>query len=452
MIAFVRPQLKYALMQRAFSLLILATGFMAGISCAQDSVKAGLEKDFPGLFTLYKEMHSHPELSSKEEKTSQRVAEELERAGFAVTTRVGGYGVVGVMKNGKGPTILVRADLDGLPVKEQTGLPYASTVVAKDDKGNDVPVMHACGHDLHIAAFIGTAKMLARLRESWSGTLVFIGQPAEEKTTGATAMLRDGLFRRFPKPDYCLALHDNAELPAGSVGYVEGFALANVDSADITVHGVGGHGAYPHKSKDPIVLASQIILALQTIVSREVQPGDPAVVTVGSIHGGTKHNIIPDEVKLQLTLRSYSEAVRQQTIAAVKRIVRGQASSAGIPENRMPDVTFGDDPTPATYNDPDLTRRLAEVWRRRLGPDNVITSKPVMGAEDFGQFGRTPEKIPICIFWVGAVKRERFDESQRTSQTLPSLHSPFFAPDPEPAIKTAVTAMVAAVLELAKHE
>ena len=277
-----------------------------------------------------------------------------------------------------------------------------------------------------------------------------IGQPAEEKGSGARKMLADGLFTRFPKPDYCLALHVKAELPAGSLGYTEGYALGNVDSMDITIRGVGGHGAWPHKTKDPIVLAAQIVLALQTIVSREIAPGDPAVVTVGSIHGGTKHNIIPDEVQLQLTLRSYTDEVRAQTIAAIKRMTRGLAEAAGVPEDRLPIVALQEQEfTPATYNDPALTRRLAGAFKNWFGKTTVQQVKPVMGGEDFSEYGRTPDKIPICIFWLGAVKPELVQESEKTGKPLPSLHSSQFAPLPEPTIKTGVIAMTAAVLELA---
>jgi hippurate hydrolase len=289
---------------------------------------------------------------------------------------------------------------------------------------------------------------LTKLKDHWKGTLIMIGQPAEEKGAGARAMLKDGLFTRFPKPDYCLALHVKADLPAGSIGSVEGYAFGNVDSVDITIRGVGGHGAWPHQTRDPIVLAAETVLALQTIVSREIPPGEPAVVTVGSIHGGTKHNIIPDEVKLQLTLRSYTDEVRQQTLAAIQRITRGLAAAAGIPEDRLPIVTVKDEFTPATYNDPALTRRVAVALKDWLGDGNVIPAKPVMGGEDFSEYGRTNDKIPICMFWLGAITAESVRESLRAGKSLPSLHSSQFAPDPEPTIKTGVTAMTAAVLEL----
>ena len=308
--------------------------------------------------------------------------------------------------------------------------------------------MHACGHDMNMTCVLGAARVLAHLKDHWRGTLVVIGQPAEERGGGARAMLADGLFTRFPRPDFCLALHDDAELPAGTVGYRVGYALANVDSVDITIHGVGGHGAYPHKTKDPVVLAAQIIVGLQTIVSREVEPGEPAVVTVGSIHGGTKHNIIPDEVRLQLTVRSYTDEMRQQTLESIKRIVRGQALAAGVAEDRLPEVKVQDDFTPATYNDPALSEKLAGAFKSWFGDAHVIKQKPTMGGEDFSEYGRTEHKIPICMFQVGGVKPEAIKDSEQTGKPLPSLHSPLWAPLPEPTIKTGAAAMTAAVLEL----
>jgi hippurate hydrolase len=416
----------------------------------REQLQARANQDYPRLFELYKHLHTHPELSLHEEKTGQRVADELKEAGFDVTSRVGGHGVVGVFRNGRGPTILVRTDLDALPVKEQTGLPYASNVRTTDDNGAEVDVMHACGHDIHMTVWVGAARALVSLKDRWQGTLVMLGQPAEERDSGARKMLADGLYSRFPKPDYCLALHVKADLAAGSLGYIDGYAMANVDSVDLTIRGVGGHGAWPHKTKDPIVLAAETVLALQTIVSREIAPGEPAVVTVGSIHGGTKHNIIPDEVKLQLTLRSYTDDVRAQTIAAIKRITRGLAEAAGLPEDRMPIVALKDKEfTPAMYNDPPLTLRVAGVLKNWFGEKPVQQVKPVMGGEDFSEYGRTQDKIPICLFWLGAAKPELVQESEKTGKTLPSLHSSQFAPLPEPTIKTGVVAMTAAVLELA---
>ncbi len=426
-----------------------STGLDPGLIQALDQQ---VQQDLSYLKSLYVHLHTHPELSFHEVETSKKIAAELRKLGFDVTEHVGGYGVVGVFKNGAGPTVMVRTDLDALPVEEQTGLPYASKVKTKDDQGNEVSVMHACGHDMHMTVFTGTARALIKLKDHWKGTLVMIGQPAEEKGGGARAMIADGLFERFPRPDYALALHVNSSMAAGTVGYREGYALANVDAVDIVIRGAGGHGAYPHTTKDPVVLAAETVMALQTIVSREIAPIEPAVVTVGSIHGGTKHNIIPDEVRLQLTLRSYSDKVREQTIAAIRRITRGLAIAAGVPEDRMPIVTVGDEYTPATYNDPDLTLRVAKVFKSVLGEQNVIHTEPVMGGEDFGRYGRVEPKIPICIFWLGAVAPEKVEEARKTGKSLPSLHSSLFAPVPEPTIRTGVKAMTSAVLDLLSAE
>ena len=432
------------------ALTLLATPLTATPDPAlRDAVAQKIAADYPSLETVYRDLHTHPELSLMEERTSGVLAHELRATGFEVTEKFGGYGIVAVLKNGPGPTVYIRSDLDALPVLEETGLPYASTVRVKDLTGREVPVMQACGHDIHMTCLVGTGRALAALLDRWSGTLVLIGQPAEEIGTGARAMLTAGLYRKYPKPDFVLALHDSATLPAGTVGVLEGYVMANVDSVDITVRGVGGHGAYPHATKDPIVLASRIVVALQTIVSRETRPVDPAVVTVGSIHGGTKHNIIPDEVKLQLTLRSYSPTVRAHTIEAIRRICRGEAIAAGMPDDRMPMVTVAEDEsTPATYNDPTLTRRVRDALVAWLGADAVKTIDPEMGGEDFSQFGLTTEKVPICLFRVGAVAPEKVSESQRTGVPVPSLHSSKFAPLPEPTIKTGITAMTAAAIDL----
>ncbi len=434
----------------AFALcLALGSTVHAADPALKELVAQKLAANYTSLETLYKDLHTHPELSLMEERTAGVVSRELRAAGFVVTEKVGGFGVVGVLQNGPGPTLLIRTDLDGLPVQEETGLAYASKVRVKDLAGNEVGTMHACGHDIHMTVFTGTARLLHALRDRWSGTAVFIGQPAEERGIGARAMLTDGLYRRFPKPDFALALHDSATLPAGTVGTVEGFIMANVETAEITVRGVGGHGAAPHMTKDPIVLAARIVMALQTIVSREIRPGDPAVVTVGSIHGGAKSNIIPDEVKLQLTLRSYSDGVRKQTLEAIERICRGEAIAAGIPADRMPVVTtVKDEFTPATFNDPALTARVTKTFAAWLGAENVKAIQPEMVGEDFSQFGRTVEKVPICLFRLGAVDPARVAESERGGAALPSLHSSKFAPVVEPTIKTGVTAMTAAALEL----
>jgi hippurate hydrolase len=431
----------------ALSLSALPT-FAAADSALRQAVAAKVNADYPALETFYQDLHRHPELSLMEERTAAAVTRELRAAGLEVTEKFGGHGIVAILKNGAGPTLLIRTDLDGLPVEEETGAPYASKTRTKDLEGREVATMHACGHDIHMSCLVGTARALASLKDRWSGTLMLIGQPAEERGLGARAMLKEGLYRRFGKPDFAIALHDSATLPIGTVGLAEGFVMANVDMVDITVRGVGGHGAYPQSTKDPVVLASRIVVALQTIVSRETRPVDPAVVTVGSIHGGTKHNIIPDEVKLQLTLRSYSDTVRAHTLEAVNRICRGEAIAAGIPEDRMPIVKVADEHTPALRNDPALTQRLRQAFVAWFGAETVKTIDPEMGGEDFSEFGRTVERVPVCMFRIGAVAPEKIAESSRTGTPLPSLHSSKFLPVPEPTIKTGITATTAAVLDL----
>ena len=404
------------------------------------------------LLKLYKYLHANPELSLMEIETAKLLAGKLEALGFDVTEHVGGTGVVAVMKNGDGPTVLIRADMDGLPVIEQTGLSYASKAIAKNRDGIEKPAMHACGHDIHMTVLIGTAEKLVAEKANWTGTLVLMLQPAEELGLGATAMLEDGLFKRFPRPDYNIALHDNSSLATGKVGIVPGYALANVDSVDITVRGIGGHGAYPHTTKDPIVLAAQLVTALQTIVSRETSPLDSAVLTVGSIHGGSKHNIISDEVKMQLTLRSYKDDVRMNTINSIKRIADGLGRAAGLPDDKLPIVTVRDKEfTPATYNNPELAERLTVSIGAAIGEDNLAIMDPVMGGEDFGALGRVDPKIPSLIFWLGAVNPKVIAKAKKDGATLPSLHSPFFAPDPKPTIETGVTAMSAAALDLLQN-
>jgi hippurate hydrolase len=442
-----------------FLILVLSNLPVTGVD-AEVNLDAMIERELPALVSTYKALHSAPELSHYEVKTSALLAQELRSLGFTVTERIGkyrrpewkGYGVVGVMKNGEGPVVLVRADMDALPVEEKTGLPYASSVRVKNDAGQEVGVMHACGHDVHVTSLIGTARMLAALKSEWRGTLVLVGQPAEETADGAKAMLDDGLYSKIPRPDYAIALHDQADIEAGKVGMTPGFALANVTSVDITVRGIGGHGAKPESTKDPVVLTSQIILALQTIVSRENSPLDPAVVTVGSIHGGSRYNIIPDEVKLQLTIRSYKEEVRQRIVASIERIAAGIALAAGLPPELAPVVKVNElEGTLATYNDPALTGRLSSLFTKTLGADNVVTYPPAMVGEDFGRFGLEGNQIPAVIFWVGAAEASKVQESKRTGKPLPSLHSPLFAPLPEPTIRTGVKAMTSAVLDLMKR-
>jgi amidohydrolase len=407
-------------------------------------ISALVSQEYGSLFQLYRQLHAQPELSFQEVKTAERIRKELEAAGFRVTARFGGNGLVGVLENGQGPTLMIRTDLDALPVTEETGLGYASRVRAKDDQGRDVGVMHACGHDIHMTCFVGTARLLSRMKDRWRGTLVMIGQPAEERGGGAKAMLDEGLYQKFPRPDAMLALHDDSSLEAGRVGICEGNALAGVDSVDLTIRGISGHGAFPFATKDPIVLSAETIMALQTIVSREMRAIDPAVVTVGSIHGGTKRNIISDEVQLQLTVRHYSDAVRAHILESIERIIaKGIAQAGGVPKDREPIMKVLEaESTPPTYNNPELTRRFARAVEAALGKENVVS-------EDFGYFGRTAEKIPICIFWLGAVSPERIRESQKgDGKPLPSLHSNAFAPVPEPTIKTGVRAMTTAALDL----
>jgi hippurate hydrolase len=437
-----------------FSILISATPLFA-----QQTPQSLAESELPSLLTIYKDLHTHPELSTREQRTAAIVAKELKAAGCEVTENFGKYqnpelkcyGVIGLMKNGAGPTVLVRTDLDALPVDEQTGLPYASKVVTKNDEGKEVHVMHACGHDIHMSVFLGAAQALAKLKDQWHGTVVFVGQPAEETVGGARALLADGLYTKFPKPDFALGLHDNAEVAAGKVAITEGYACANVDSVNVTVRGVGGHGAYPHKTKDPIVLAAEIISAWQTIASRENNPVDPLVVTVGSIQGGTKRNIIPDDVKMQLTVRTYKKEVRDQVLAAIERIAKGIAAAAGIPKDREPIVEVEKDQfTPAMYNNPELTKRIAGVFQKTFGADNVETRDPTMGGEDFSEFSLPDHSIPALQFGLGAVAPDLVTQSRKSGTALPSLHSSKFAPVPEPTIKTGVIAMTSAVLDLMK--
>ncbi|HTD87291.1 MAG TPA: amidohydrolase [Candidatus Binatia bacterium] len=432
--------------------LLLAIAYSAGAADWQKLI----EPDLPRLVEAYKGLHAAPELSYFEEKSAAFVANELRQLGFEVTEHIGkyqqrglsGHGLVAVFKNGAAPVVLVRTDLDALPVAEKTGVPYASKVRMKNENAEEVSVMHACGHDVHMTCFIGTAKLLVGLKEQWKGTLLFVGQPAEEVIAGARAMLADNLYQRFPKPKYALALHDNPFLPAGTVGYTPGYALASSTPVDILVRGIGGHGSKPESAKDPIVLASQIVIALQTLVSRENSPFDPVVLTVGTIQGGTKRNIIPDEVKLELTLRTYKEDVRQRVIASIERTAKGMAIAAGVPAERAP-VIHLDEPLsgPPTYNDPALTDRLVHAFTTVLGTNNVIKVDPVMGSEDFGFFSLN-QQIPATMFWLGATDPVKFAESKKNGTPLPFLHSPLFAPLPEPTIRTGIIAMTAAVLDL----
>ncbi|MCE5270071.1 amidohydrolase [bacterium] len=410
------------------------------------------ELDLPYLLDFYRTRHAAPELSYFEENTSAALAAELEKLGYEVTRKVGkypdpertGWGVVAVLKNGKGPTLMLRTDMDALPVEEKTGAPFASKVRAVDITGQEVPVMHACGHDFHMTVMLGAASRLAAQRNKWKGTLIIIGQPAEERGSGAAAMLADSLYTRWPRPDFALAEHDDPSVDAGSIGWCPGYAMANIDMVDITVHGIGSHGAMPDKGRDPIVLSAQLINAFQTIVSREIEPVEPAVVTVGSIHGGTKHNIIPDEVKLQLTTRSFSDQVRRQILDSIKRICANTARAYGLPEDKLPEIKLADGYTPALYNDPALAECTVKAMGAALGQDKMVRIKPTMGGEDFSEYGRTAEKVPVFMFRVGTGK-PGVPQEQR-----PGLHSPLMLPEYETAIPAGVTAMTAAALEILK--
>ncbi|MCE9607140.1 MAG: amidohydrolase [Planctomycetia bacterium] len=394
------------------------------------------------FFTLYKHFHTHPELSLSEKETAARVAEELRAVGATVTTGIGGHGVVAILENGPGPRVMLRTDLDALPVIENTGLVYASTVKTKDALGRETGVMHACGHDIHMTNLIAAARYMAAHKDRWRGTIMFLGQPAEERVIGAKAMLDDGLFTKFPKPDLAIALHCDATLAAGSVGHRPGYILANVDTIDVVVRGRGGHGAFPHTTIDPVVVAAHLIVDLQSIVAREVKAGQPAVITVGTIHGGTKNNIIGDSCKLELTVRSYSPEVRKQLLEGIRRKADAAAASAGAPKPTV-EVIEG---TPATFNDADLNAKLAATFRRVLGDAKVVDVEASMGGEDFGLFHLAG--VPSCMFRLGTVDKLRMSGYERLQQQPPSLHSALYYPDAEQTLATGITATCAALLDL----
>ncbi|MCR9292387.1 MAG: amidohydrolase [bacterium] len=405
-------------------------------------VEQWIDQELEGLLQVYVHLHQNPEVSFQERETAEYVAQRWRNAGLEVTENVGGTGIVGILENGDGPVVMLRTDLDALPVSEATGLPIASKKTVVTDSGTTSGVMHACGHDVHMTCVIGAAEFLASHKDQWRGTLMVIGQPAEERGAGALAMLRDGLFERFTKPDYAVALHCEASTPAGKVALSPGYSLANVDSVDITVKGRGGHGSAPDTTIDPIAQAAELVVALQSIVSREIKPGEPAVVTVGSIHGGTKHNIIGDNCHLQLTVRSYSDEVRQHLLAAIKRKALAVAQSYRAPE---PDIRVSEG-TPALKNDAELTSRLTQCFRQCLGPENVMPMDPVMGGEDFSQFGLAG--VPIVMYRLGVVSQDRLQRFADLGQTPPSLHSPSFYPDIDRALPAGLSSMISAALEL----
>ncbi|MGA2650711.1 MAG: amidohydrolase [Terracidiphilus sp.] len=438
-----------------FALVAAALPLAAQNSPTAADLAASAEKQLPALTETYKHLHENPELSEHEVKTAAYVAAELEELGYTVTEHVGKYadgrqaeGVVAVMENGAGPRLLLRTELDALPVEEKTGLDYASHVTTTNAQGQTVGVMHACGHDLHMTVLLGAAKEMAARKSEWHGTLILIGQPAEEVIQGAAAMLADHLYERFGRPDFVLSEHDDPAHAAGTIAVKGGPLLASATTMNMTIRGIGGHGSAPQAGKDPIVLAAEFVLVAQTIVSRQIDPQQPAVLTVGTIHGGTKNNIIPDEVTLGLTLRTFSPAVRDQIVADVRRTANGLAEAYGIPADRMPTVTLGES-TPATFNDATLADRLHAVAVRVLGADRVDGGDPVMGSEDVGLFS-LDGKIPAVMFRLGASDTGKLDESKKSGVPLPGLHSALFAPVYAPAIATGVTAMTAMALDLLK--
>ena len=398
---------------------------------------------YPGIESLYMDLHKSPELAFHEQQTAAKLAERVKALGYEVTTGVGGTGIVAILKNGPGPTVMMRTELDALPVQEKTGLPFASTVTTKSATGDTIPVMHACGHDLHMSAWYGTAQLMAKNKDKWHGTLMMVGQPAEEVLQGAAAMLKDGLFTRFPKPNYALSLHDEATLPAGTIGYHPGFFRASADTVEVTIYGRGGHGAAPHDTVDPIVIASRFVLGLQTIVSRENNPMDPAVITVGSIHGGTGANIIPDQVKMQLTVRTFNPAARKRMLAAIEREAKGEAIAANAPKEPLVEVKAGTD---SVYNDPKATERMVVTLRKALGPDKVVEMPAKMTSEDFSQYGQAG--VPEVLLHVGAVDPAKLAESKRTGMPLPAPHSPQWAPVFQPTVQAAITAETAVLMDL----
>ena len=436
-------------MRLVFASLIAALALPGAAHAAalQDAIAA----DLPQLMAVYRDMHANPELSMQEIRTPAKMAPEMRKLGFTVTEHVGKSGLVAVLRNGPGPVLMLRADMDALPVKEQTGLAFASKAVGKLPDGSPTPVMHACGHDTHIAAWLGVARRMAAMKGEWSGTLVMNLQSGEETGEGAKAMLADGLYSRFPKPNYVLAFHDSAILPAGMIGLTPGYTTASVDNVDIMVRGVGGHGASPQSTKDPIVLGARIVGALQTLVSREKNPLDPAVVTVGSFQAGNKHNVISDEAKLQLTVRTYKPEVRKLLLDGIARIARGEAIAAGVPDDRMPVVTIREDQhTPATANTETLANRMLELFGRQFGADRTTILQPFMVGEDVGRYWMTNKEIQGTLFWIGGVPKAKWDAAGGDTTKLPSLHSPFWAPDAETVISTATEAMTVASLDVLK--
>ena len=435
---------------KLMNFLIITFLFIQTISNGQE--RSGFDKEITKqakyALELCKHLHQNPEISFQEEKTSARMANEFKSIGFDVTYNFGGNNVVGMFRNGEGPVIMLRTDMDALPIKEKTGLSFASTKTMIDLNGKEVSVMHACGHDIHMSVLTGTVHTLVKMKDQWKGTLLIIAQQAEEMSGGASLAIKNGLFQKFPVPDYALAYHINPEIESGKIGLIPGPIFAGVKTVNISVFGIGGHGAYPDKCIDPVVIASRIVLDLQTIVSREISPLEPVVVTVGSIHGGTRPNIIPDEVKMELTLRYYDNDAIKQTIDAIKRISKGAAISAGLPDNKLPKVLVTPGETPPVINDADLCRRISEYSSGVLGEENIAKVDPAMVGEDFGIYGRTPEKVPICLIWLGSTNPIVMNEYQAKGERPPPLHSPFLNPDYPATIETGIKAMVSNVIGL----
>jgi hippurate hydrolase len=428
----------------AFCLCLLVTASVAAVAATPNAFSdSDISRIYPDIEKVYLDLHQNPELSGHETRTAAKMAEGLRTLGFDVTEHVGGTGVVGVLKNGPGPVVLLRTELDALPVLEKTGLPYASHVTTHNDDNVEVPVMHACGHDVHMSSWLGTARLLSEHKDRWSGTLVMVGQPAEEAIGGAALMLKDGLYTRFPKPDVALAIHDDADLPAGQVGYNTGYTTSNADSINIMIYGRGGHGSAPHTTIDPIVIGSRIVLTLQTLVSRETRPGDFAVVTVGTFQAGTKNNIIPDEANLKLTVRSYDPEVRKRLLAGINRVVKAEAEAGGATK---PPLVQSYESADAVYNAPAVADKVMAAVGGRLGSDNVKQTPPITASEDFSEYGR--DHVPTFMMWVGATEPGRFEAAMKAGERLPSLHSSTFAPDRERTLKTAMAAESTMVLAM----
>ena len=436
-------------MLRKFRLLALCWMFN-GVLISQN-VQVLSRKISEAMVPVYRHLHSNPELSLQEKNTSAYLRQHLKSYGYDILGPFGGFGFVGVLNNGSGPTIMVRADMDALPVKENTGANYASEVQVTSEDGRMLSVMHACGHDIHMASWLGTAQLMSKIRNQWTGTLVFLAQPAEEFGDGARKMLQDGLLNKIPVPDYALALHVSPQVPAGTIGFTSGYAYANVDAMQITIHGRGGHGAYPHTTIDPVVLASRIVLGLQTLVSREFSPLEPVVITVGAINGGSKGNIIPDQVSLNMTIRYHNEGLRTPILEAIERLTAGLAKSAGLADQEYPQLQYFPENLPGVYNDPNLTKRLATIWELELGQDRISKLPATLGGEDFGRFGNTPEDIPICIYWLGGANPEQVSAFKSGGKPPPSLHSSKFLPMERPTLETGIESMSSALLGLLRE-